>query len=98
MNEKLDEITIRIRTIKLLDNDKNESDYQKYFHYICDLECFPECDHDNDQKDCIDLPKLAEQTLSRVPQEGHGAAHIVLIRNDSPAAPVAAKRHAISHA
>ena len=38
------------RTIKLLDNDKNESDYQKYFHYICDLECFPECDHDNDKK------------------------------------------------
>ena len=38
------------RTIKLLDNDKNESDYQKYFHYICDLECFPQCDHDNDKK------------------------------------------------
>ena len=38
------------RTIKLLDNDNNESDYQKYFHYICDLECFPRCDHDNDKK------------------------------------------------
>ena len=38
------------RTIKLLDNDNNESDYQKYFHYICDLECFPQCDHDNDKK------------------------------------------------
>ena len=39
------------RTLQHLTNNESESsDYQKYFQYICDLECYPHSSYDNAKK------------------------------------------------
>ena len=39
------------RTLQHLTNNESESsDYQKYFQYICDLECYPHSSHENSKK------------------------------------------------
>ena len=37
-------------TLKLLKDNGNESDYQKFFKHICDLECYENGQDDNDKK------------------------------------------------
>ena len=37
-------------TLKLLNDNGNESDYRKYFKHICDLECYTDTQDDNDKK------------------------------------------------
>ena len=37
-------------TLKLLNDNGNESDYRKYFKHICDLECYTDSQDDNDKK------------------------------------------------
>merc|ERR1712020_687428 len=37
-------------TLSLLEDDKNVSDYRKFFHHICYLESYPHCQEDDDKK------------------------------------------------
>ena len=37
-------------TLNLLKDDKNVSDYRKFFHHICYLEGYPQCQEDDDKK------------------------------------------------
>ena len=37
-------------TLNLLKDDKNVSDYRKFFHHICYLESYPRCQEDDDKK------------------------------------------------
>ena len=37
------------RTLQLSNSNVNESDYQKCFQYLCDLESYPQCSDNNDK-------------------------------------------------